>query len=100
MLQVGCARRVKGAIDHGAVIRQHFAPVGQKLRIVVLSNAMRFESTPHINMHAIGVLTLDRGSSGSYSLPGGWPRGRHHGEHQAQRSEREVHETLSRIFVL
>ena len=63
MFQVGVAGGMKGAIDHGAMLRQNLAPVGQKLRIVVLADAMGLETAPDIDMHPIGVLPLHPGNA-------------------------------------
>jgi hypothetical protein len=40
------------------MLRQNPAPVGQKLRVVMLTNAMGLETGPNKYMHTIGVLAL------------------------------------------
>jgi hypothetical protein len=40
MFQVGAAGGMKGPVDHGPMLRQYLAPVGKKLRVVMLTRAM------------------------------------------------------------
>ena len=57
MRKVGRRGRVQCAIDNRAALGEEFAPVRQKLRIVVLARKVRFETRPDVNVHAVGVLT-------------------------------------------
>ena len=58
MFQVGFGRAVQGAFDDSAVLSQKLAPVGQKLRVVMLARAMGLQAGPDVDVHAVGVLAL------------------------------------------
>ena len=56
MFQVGSAGPMQRAIDDGPMLRQQLAPVGKKLRVIVLAHGMGFEARPDIDVHAVGIL--------------------------------------------
>ena len=62
--QLACRRKVQGAVDDGAAIRQELAPVGKKLRVIVLAFRM--------GLQACLDEDAERGSLGC--LSGGWGR--------------------------
>ena len=79
VFQGGTAGRMESAIDNGPVLGQNLAPVGQKLRIVVLTGRMRLEARPNEHVHPGGVLALRpgrplRAGASSGLRPGRWLR--------------------------
>ena len=51
------ARSVQRTVDHSPALSQQFAPVREKLGVVVLTHGMRFEARPNVDMHAVGILS-------------------------------------------
>lgn len=58
--EVGAAGGLQSAGDDGSTFRQKLAPVGKELWVVMLAQAMGFQTRPDIDMHAVGVLALRR----------------------------------------
>ena len=61
MFEGGTTGGMEGAIDDGAMLRQNLAPVGKKLRVVVLTDGVGLEARPKVYVHAGGVLALRPG---------------------------------------
>jgi hypothetical protein len=55
---------MQGAIDDRSVLREHFAPVGQELWIIVKSFGVAFQAGPDIHVHAIWILAGRQRRSG------------------------------------
>jgi hypothetical protein len=58
MFEIRGAGAVQSAIHNRAMLGENFAPVRQKLRVVVLTVAVGLEARPNVYMHALGVLAL------------------------------------------
>ena len=63
LLQVLRRRHMQRALNHRAAFRQQLAPVGEKLRIVMLPRAVRFQSSPEKDSHTVRVLPRNSRSS-------------------------------------
>jgi hypothetical protein len=73
MLEIAAARRMQRAVYNSAVFGEELAPIGQKLRVIMLTGKMRLQTRPDVDTHAIGILArcarsrcglLGRGSQG------------------------------------
>ena len=58
---------MQAAVDNRAVLGQDFAPIREKLRVVMLPGLMRLQARPKIDVHAIRILPLARAAADAES---------------------------------
>src|SRR5690349_1404616 len=78
---------MQGTVDHRAMIGQDFAPVRQKLRIVVQTGTVGLESRADVNVHAVRVLTPQGRSLSAGRVV--WARGGLLGERRRKQREED-----------
>ena len=61
IFEVGRARGMQRAVHNGPVLGQHFAPVREKLRVVMLAHIVGLQPRPDIYVHAVAVLAGRQG---------------------------------------